>query len=79
MSEIEFIPNWIYTVLLLPLALLFQRQFSIKSRVTVLESTQKIYVERIDAVCESNEILSKEVHQMLGRFDEFLRNNPNSG
>lgn len=76
MSEIEFVPNWIYTVLILPIIVLFQKHFSIKSRVVKLETTQDFYTKKVDDVCESNAKLSEKVHEMLGRLDANLGKDP---
>ena len=70
MSEIEFIPNYIYTVLILPIIVLFQKHFSVSSRVTVLESKDKIDDEKFGNICTCLDELTKEVHEMLGRWDE---------
>lgn len=67
--------NWIYTFLIIPLGLLFQRHFSVSSRVTVLENNDEAQEKRIDRVCDSNDDLTKEVHEMIGRWDEYLRKN----
>lgn len=73
MAGEEFLPDWIYTFLILPIAVLFQRTFSVSSRVKVLESKDRIDDEKINKICSSNDELSKEVHELIGRVDEHLR------
>lgn len=71
--SVEELPSWIYTFLILPILALFQRQFSIKSRVAVLESNQKIYIEKVKQMCKSTDDLTKEVHEMIGEWKEHRR------
>lgn len=73
MSEIDFIPNWIYTFLVLPILVLFKQQFSNSSRITVLESKDRIDDEKIKRICDSNGSLEEKVNQLIGRVDEHLR------
>lgn len=75
MSEIEFIPNWIYTFLVLPIVLLYQKHFSMKNRLTKIETTQEFYTKKVDKMCQSSDELAKEVHEMIGKMDEHLRSN----
>ena len=77
MSSIEFIPNWIYTFLIVPLIVLFKQQFSFGSRITVLEKKDKIDDDKIKKVCDATDKLATEVNQMLGAWKEHLRK-PNS-
>ena len=69
----EEIPNWIYTLLIAPIALAFQKYHSLNNKVTELETTQTIYVEKIDKVCEKIDDLSEKIHIMTGRLDEHLK------
>jgi len=75
--ELEFLPNWIYTFLILPIVVLFQRQFSFKNivtkEITELKTNQKIYIDKVNKICQSNEELAKEVNQMIGKMDEHFR------
>ena len=48
--QFDFLPDWIYTFLILPIVVLFQRQFALSSRVTVLESEKKIIESRLDDI-----------------------------
>ena len=73
MSEIEFIPNWIYTFLVLPIIVLFKQQFSHSTRITVLEEKDNITENQIKRICESNKSLEEKVNTMIGRVDEHLR------
>ena len=75
MSENEFIPNWIYTFLLLPIIVLYQKHFSMKNKITKIETTQEFYTKKVDKICESNEELAGEIHKMLGEWDEHKRQN----
>ena len=75
MSVDEFIPNWIYTFLILPILVLYQKHFSIKNRVTILETRQDFYTKKVDKMCKSSDELAKEVHEMIGKMDEHLRSN----
>jgi len=73
MAFLEFMPDWIYTFLLLPIIILFQKHFSLKNDVTELKTNQATYIKKIDKICESNEELKKQVNIMIGRLDEHLR------
>lgn len=73
--SIEDLPSWVYSFLIIPLGVMFQKHFTLKNRVTILETNQTIYIKKIDDICESNAELAKQVNQMLGRMDEHLRNN----
>ena len=75
MSEIEIIPNWIYTFLLLPIIVLYQKHFSMKNKVTKIETTQEFYTKKVDKICESNEKLVSKIDKMLGEWDEHKRHN----
>lgn len=75
MSEIEFIPNYIYTVLVLPIVILFKSQFGHSTRLKVLETKDKITDEQLKSICDSNATLESEVHKLIGRVDEHLRRN----
>lgn len=65
--------NMLYTVLILPIGLAFQRIYSIGGRVSVLESMNKNQDKRIERICKSNDNLTKEVNQMIGMLKEHLR------
>lgn len=67
--------NWIYTFLILPIALSFQKHFALKNRVTKIETTQEFYAKKVDKMCESNDKLAKEVHEMIGELREHRRTN----
>ena len=73
MTEIPFIPSWIYTFLIIPIVLAFQKHFSLASRVSVLESKKESVEKRLDNLCCSTNDLKDEVHEMIGRLDEHLR------
>ena len=73
--SVEEIPSWIYTFLILPILVLYQKHFSIKTRVVKLETTQEFYTKKVDKICDSSEKLAKEVHEMIGKMDEHLRSN----
>lgn len=66
--------NWVYSVLIVPLALVFKKQFGLDGRVKVVESNQDIYMKKIDKVCANQESLARDVNQMLGALREHLRN-----
>lgn len=70
---VEFLPDWIYTFLLLPIILLFQKHFTLKNKVTKIETNQENYIKKIDDLCQSNQSLEEKVNQMLGRWDEHIR------
>jgi len=74
MPQLEFLPDWIYTFLILPIAVLFQRHFHNGNRITVLETNQENYMKKVDKMCKSNDDLAKSINQMIGRLDEHLRN-----
>ena len=65
--------NWIYTVVIFPLAILFQKHFSSTSRISVLEQKDIINDEKFEKLCLSVDELTKEVHNLIGRIDEHLR------
>lgn len=69
----EFLPDWIYTFLILPIAILFQRHFVLSSKVVILQEKDKINDKKFDKLCESIDDLTKEVHELIGRWDEHLR------
>ena len=71
--EIDFVSNWVYTFLVLPFAILFQRYFAISSRISVLENKDEINDDKFDKLCLSVNELTKEVHELIGRMDEHLR------
>lgn len=77
MVEFDFIPNWIYTVLIIPIIILFKQQFTNSSRLSILENKDRLDDLKIKKICDSNENLAKEINQMLGAWREHLRKSPN--
>lgn len=75
MSGIEYFPNWIYTFLIIPIVIGFQKHFSLQNRVTKVETIQESYTKKIDKMCKSSDALSAKVNTMIGRMDEHLRQN----
>ncbi|MCJ8305662.1 MAG: hypothetical protein HRU07_01270 [Nitrosopumilus sp.] len=71
--DIDFLPDWIYTFLVLPITILFQRYFVMSSRVTVLEKKDLINDEKFEKLCNSVDELTKEVHKLVGTMNEHLR------
>ena len=75
MSEIEFLPNWIYTVLIIPILVMAQRHFSLSSRVAVVESTQNLKKQDITELQKCMKDLSNKVQYLSGQFDEHNKKN----
>jgi hypothetical protein len=71
--EYSFLPDWIYTFLILPIAILFQRYYVSSSRITVLENKDEINDDKFEKLCGSVDELTKEVHELIGKIDEHLR------
>jgi hypothetical protein len=69
----EDIPSWIYSILIIPLAVVYQKHFSLKNKVTILETNQANYMKQIDDICQSNKALAEDVNRLIGRVDEHLR------
>jgi hypothetical protein len=66
--EYSFLPDWIYTFLILPIVILFQRYYSSSSRITVLENKDEINDDKFNGLCESVDELTKEVHELIGKL-----------
>lgn len=71
--DIEFLHDWVYTFLVIPIIVLFQKHFSLKNRITQIETNQENYIKKIDELCKSSKSLEEKVNQMLGRWDEHIR------
>ena len=70
---IDFLPEWIYTVLIIPIGLAFQKHFSLKNKVTEIETNQKNYIEKIDKLCSEQTKLAQSVNFMRGELNEYFR------
>lgn len=75
MSFEEFVPNWIYTFLLIPLGVFIQKHFSLSARVDVIEATQNLKKEDITKLQECMSELSNKIEYLNGQFDEHNRKN----
>lgn len=56
-----------------PLGFLLHKFVNHSNRITTLETKQEVYIEKVNRICESNEKLTKSVHEMIGRMDEHLK------
>lgn len=72
--SVEFLPEWIYTFLLLPIIVLFQRYFALSSRVAVIENTQNLKKEDIKELQRCMKDFSLKVENLGGKIDGFLLN-----
>ena len=70
--EIEFLSDWIYTFLLLPIVILFQRQFAISSKVTVLETKKDDIETRLDELEIKIDIICSNVSFIKGQLEIHL-------
>lgn len=69
MVQVEFLPDWIYTFLLLPMALLFQKHFSLSSRVAVVEATQNLKKQDITELQTCMKDLTTKIDYLSGKID----------
>lgn len=74
MPVLEFLPDWIYTFLLLPIVLLFQKHFALSSRVDVIETTQNLKKKDVDELQICMKDLSEKMNYLSGQFDEHKKN-----
>jgi len=68
--QFDFLPDWIYTFLIIPIVILFQRNFSLYSRVSVIENTQNLKKEDITNLQNCMKDLSSKVEHLIGQFEE---------
>ena len=74
MSSVEFLPDWIYTFLLLPIVIMAQKHFSLSSKVAVLEATQNLKKKDVTELQQCMKDLTAKVERLSGQIDEHLRN-----
>lgn len=75
MTGEEFIPNWIYTFLLIPLGIFIQKHFSLSARVDVIESTQNLKLKDVQELQKCMSELSLKVEYLSGQIEEHFRSN----
>jgi len=69
----EDLSNYWNMIFVAPLGFLLHKFVNHSNRITSIETNQKNMDEKINRICNSNDLLSKEVHEMLGRLDEHLK------
>ena len=65
--------NLVYTVLILPIAVAFQKIHSNNNKITKVETNQELYMKKVDKICDSLDTLTNEVHELIGEFRQHLR------
>lgn len=74
MPVLEFLPDWIYTFLLIPVVILFQKHFSLSSRVDVIETTQNLKKVDVEELQTCMKDLTSKIDFLSGQFDEHNKN-----
>ena len=69
MAVVEFMPDWIYTFMIIPIVVMALKHFALERKVTKLATTQLFYVQQVEKIC--NDL--KDIKFMMGRVDEHLR------